>query len=88
VAVEYEEGVAVRGCLAQTGTPIAVCADGNIVVKLHLPQSERDAVAKLMMLTEVPLFISFAVDGTEEGQLVKRHGGARIGAGRKPNDAE
>jgi len=81
-----ENVIIVRGCLAQSGMPIGFCADGNIIVKLHLPQSEREAVVRLTELTEVPLFITFAVDGTDDGQLVKRHGGAREGAGRPRRD--
>jgi len=83
-----EYGVVVRGCLAQSGMPVGFCADGTIIVKLHLPQCEKDQATKLLDFTERPLFITFAVDDTDEGQLIKRHGGARPGAGRPRKDAE
>ena len=75
-----EDVIIVRGCLAQSGAAVSFRADGSVGIRLDLPQTEIENAARLAMLGEVALFISFAVD--MDGTVLRRHGGARAGAGR------
>jgi len=79
-----EDVIIVQGCLAQSGTAVSFRADGSVGVRLDLPQTEIENAAELAKLGEVALYISFAVN--KEGTVLRRHGGARAGAGRPKTD--
>ena len=82
--LDLDIAIVTRGCLAQSGNSVSFRADGSVGVRLDLPQTEIDNAAKLARLGEVALFITFVVDG--ESTVLRRHGGRRKGAGRKPSE--
>jgi len=83
VTLDSDTAIVVQGCLAQSGNSVSFRADGSVGVRLDLPQTEIDNAARLARLGEVALFISFVIDS--ESTVLRRHGGRREGAGRKPS---
>ncbi len=66
-------------CLAQSGNPVSLSAVGGGRVMLDFDDSQLADVLKLAPYRDTPLLVCVFAGG---GELTRRHGGKREGAGR------
>ena len=66
------EGILLRGCLAQSGTPIAFQAVGGGTVRFDFDDSQVAGLAALLSYRDTALLISIEPD--PDGSLIQRRG--------------